>query len=138
MSAHRASGCRGHSGRTSRYVVGSSSPAGQRLAAAAIRGEARPMSTSARQLLDDRLRALTAACKAVFSFVIDTSGEVYGATEMPDDWEELTTPAEPLVMEAMRAHPLRRGGHLHLVRSAEAPFVGRPRPTRPARRPRCG
>lgn len=81
------------------------------------------MSTSARQRLDDRLRALTAASKAVFSFVVDTSGEVYGATEVPDDWEELTTPVEPLVMEAMRERPLRRGGHLHLVRSMEPPFV---------------
>lgn len=81
------------------------------------------MTANLRDLLDDRLRALTKRCEAKFAFVIDTSGEVYGHTSMPAGWEALATDVEPLVMAATREHPLRRGGHLHLVRSVEPPFV---------------
>ena len=81
------------------------------------------MSASTRELLDDRLRALTSACGASCAFVIDTSGEVFGATGLPDDWQELVTAVTPLVIEATREHPLRRGGHLHLMRSVEPPFA---------------
>ena len=33
------------------------------------------------------------------------------------------TPKPPLVVEATREHPLRKGGHLHLLRSVEPPFA---------------
>jgi len=81
------------------------------------------VTTSPRALLDARLRTLTTQCEASCAFVIDTSGQDYGASDIPSDWQELVDAVAPLVTAATHDHPLRRGGHLHLVRSVEPPFV---------------
>ncbi len=81
------------------------------------------VTTSPRALLDARLRTLTSQCEASCAFVTDTSGQDYGYSELPPDWQQLRQAAEPLVLAATHDHPLRRGGHLHLIRSVEPPFV---------------
>jgi|JI10StandDraft_1071094.scaffolds.fasta_scaffold562786_2 hypothetical protein len=81
------------------------------------------MTTSPRALLDARLRTLTSECEASCALVVDTSGQDYGASDLPPDWQRLVRDVEPLVAAATREHPLRSGGHLHLVRSVEPPFV---------------
>lgn len=81
------------------------------------------MTTSPRALLDARLRTLTSRCEASCAFVVDTSGQDYGASGLPSDWQQLFDAVAPLVLAATHDHPLRRGGHLHLVRSVEPPFV---------------
>ncbi len=81
------------------------------------------VTTSPRALLDARLRTLTTRCEASCAFVIDTSGQDYGASMLPSDWQQLLGDIAPLVLAATHDHPLRRGGHLHLVRSVEPPFV---------------
>ena len=56
--------------------------------------------------------------------MLDTTAQAYGAsTPLPDDWSTLVDEVVPLVVEATREHPLRKGGHLHLMRSVEPPFA---------------
>lgn len=56
--------------------------------------------------------------------MLDTTGQDYGASQpLPEGWQALAEAAVPLVVEATREHPLRRGGHLHLLRSVEPPFA---------------
>jgi len=56
--------------------------------------------------------------------VLDTTGQDYGASSpLPDGWQALAEAAVPLVIEATRERPLRKGGHLHLLRSVEPPFA---------------
>lgn len=81
------------------------------------------MTTSPRHLLNGRLHRLVVACQAHCAFVIDTSGQDYGASGLPYGWEGLVSEVAPLVLAATHEHPLRSGGHLHLVRSVEPPFV---------------
>lgn len=82
------------------------------------------MTAHQRQELDRRLTLLARQCGASCAFVIDTTGQAYGASEpLPDDWATLAEAVGPLVVAATREHPLRRGGHLHLVRSVEPPFA---------------
>lgn len=94
-----------------------------RLATAAARRDDRAVTSSPRALLDDRLRTLARRCEARYAFVLDTSGQDYGASSMLPGWYDLFGAVVPLVVAATREHPLRRGGHLHLVRSVEPPFV---------------
>jgi hypothetical protein len=77
-----------------------------------------------RQELDQRLTMLTADCGAACSFVLDTTGQAYGTSSpLPEDWATLAQEAGLLVVAATREHPLRKGGHLHLLRSVEPPFA---------------
>lgn len=56
--------------------------------------------------------------------MLDTTGQDYGASSpLPDGWQALAEAVVPLVIEATREHPLRKGGHLHLLRSVEPPFA---------------
>ncbi len=82
------------------------------------------MTAHHRQELDQRLTTLTAQCRASCAFVLDTTAQSYGAsTPLPDDWSTLVDEMVPLVVAATREHPLRKGGHLHLMRSVEPPFA---------------
>ena len=82
------------------------------------------MTAHQRQELDLRLTLLAGDCGASCAFVLDTTGQDYGASRpLPEEWSELVDAVVPLVVEATREHPLRRGGHLHLVRSVEPPFT---------------
>ncbi|MDO9022794.1 MAG: hypothetical protein Q8S73_10375 [Deltaproteobacteria bacterium] len=82
------------------------------------------MTAHHRQELDQRLTTLTAQCGASCAFVLDTTAQAYGAsTPLPDDWSTLVDEVVPLVVAATRDHPLRKGGHLHLMRSVEPPFA---------------
>ena len=82
------------------------------------------MTTHQRDELDRRLTLLAGQCGAACAFVVDTTGQAYGASDpLPDDWATHAEAVGPLVVAATREHPLRRGGHLHLVRSVEPPFL---------------
>lgn len=82
------------------------------------------MTTHPRDELDRRLTLLAGQCGASCAFVVDTTGQAYGASDpLPEDWAAHAEAVGPLVVAATREHPLRRGGHLHLVRSVEPPFV---------------
>lgn len=82
------------------------------------------MTAHDRTELDQRLTTLAAQCRASCAFVLDTTGQDYGASSpLPDGWQALSDAILPLVVEATREHPLRKGGHLHLVRSVEPPFA---------------
>ncbi len=74
--------------------------------------------------LDARLVTLVDECGAVCAFVIDSSGEVYGASQLfPHGWREVADAAISLVADEVEARALARGGHLHLVRAEAEPFV---------------
>ena len=82
------------------------------------------MTEHKRQELDQRLTTLAGWCGASCAFVLDTTGQDYGASSpLPDGWQALAEAVVPLVIEATREHPLRKGGHLHLLRSVEPPFA---------------
>lgn len=82
------------------------------------------MTSHKRQELDQRLTTLAGWCGASCAFVLDTSGQDYGASSpLPDGWQALAEAVVPLVIEATRDRPLRKGGHLHLLRSVEPPFA---------------
>jgi hypothetical protein len=94
------------------------------IASAALRRNDRRVSTHLRQELDQRLTTLAQRCAAACAFVLDTTGQAYGAsTPLPDDWSARVGAVVPMVVEATREHPLNRGGHLHMVSSVEPPFA---------------
>ena len=81
------------------------------------------MTAHPRQELDRRLTTLRSGCGASCVFVLDTSGQNYGASSpLPLDWEQLAEPVGPLLLAALEEHPPRRGGHLHLLRGVEPPY----------------
>lgn len=81
------------------------------------------MTAHLRDELDRRLAVLKGACRAACALVFDTSGQNYGASvPLPYGWEELAEPVGPLVQAALDEHPLRRGGHLHVLRGVEPPY----------------
>jgi hypothetical protein len=82
------------------------------------------MHATGQRELDARLGALAEECGAGCAFVVDSSGEVFGATEVVvGGARREVDEVVPLLGREIEARMPARGGHVHLVRAEEAPFV---------------